>query len=265
MSKAKGLVWVAAACGVATGVALGLPWAATRVPWSVERWLGDLGAVPAHRCNSRSDPAPAAALDKVLRRIYPLDAADRSLPITVEILADPSVNAFATLGGHIYVYRGLLEKAQSGDELAAVLAHEIAHVRNRDVIQGVAVNLFTWGGLRAALPGSGGSTSEIAYLLLTLKFSRQQENQADEDGLDRLRNARVDPLGLARFFARLGRLESPPAIISNHPASSARAALAARQVGYVTEPVLTTDEWARLRHFCVGTNGTGQSGDSATP
>ena len=265
MSKAKGLVWVAAACGVATGVALGLPWAATRVPWSVERWLGGLGAVPAHLCNSRSDAESAAALDTVLRRIYPLDAADRSLPITVEILADPSVNGFATLGGHIYVYQGLLEQAQSGDELAAVLAHEIAHVRNRDVIQGVAVNLFTWGGLRAALPGGGGSTSEIAYLLLTLKFSRQQENQADEDGLERLRKARVDPLGLARFFERMGSLESPPAIISNHPASSARAALAAQQVGYASEPVLTTDEWARLRKFCVGANDTGQSGDSATP
>ena len=252
MSKAKGLAWVIAAGAVAAGAALGLPWAARHVPWRVERWLGAVAGSPvtSSACAGHSRPGSVEALRKLVARIYPLDAEDRELPVTVDVVPGKTVNAFATLGGHIYVFDGLLQQARSPDELAGVLAHEIGHVRSRHVIQGVIVNLFTWSAITAAMPGGQRSGSEIAYLLLTLKFSREQEYEADEAGLQRLRKARVDTTGLERFFARLDTLPAPPQILSNHPASGARAELAARYSGYPVEPILAADEWDRLVHIC---------------
>ncbi|MCE9642018.1 MAG: M48 family metallopeptidase, partial [Betaproteobacteria bacterium] len=145
---------------------------------------------------------------------------------------------------------GLLKAAQSPDELAGVLAHEIEHVRNRHIMQGIAVNLLTVGALQVVLPG-GHADSQIAFMLLTLKFSRQQEYEADVTGLERLRAARVDAAGLQNFFARLEKGPAPPQIISNHPASEARAELAARFRGYPVEPVMSDQEWAVLKTICA--------------
>ncbi len=252
MSKAKGLAWVAAGCAVAVVAAVGLPALARHVPWSVEHWIGRFAGQPVAGgvCAGRGDPSSTLALKKLVARIYPLDDEDRSLPITVDVVPGTTVNAFATLGGHVYVFDGLLKRARSADELAGVLAHEIAHVRHRHIIEGAVVNLFTWGALRAALPNGTPSGSEAAYLLLSLKFSREQEHEADEDGLRRLKQAHVDAAGLEQFFARLEELPSPPAILSNHPPSEERASLAATFTGYPTEPALGADEWKSLARIC---------------
>jgi beta-barrel assembly-enhancing protease len=252
MSKAKGLAWVAAGCGVAVIAAAGLPALARHVPWSVEHWVGSFTSSPVAGsvCTGRGHPESARALNRLVARIYPLDDEDRSLPITVEVVPGTTVNAFATLGGHVYVFDGLLKRARSPDELAGVLAHEIAHVRHRHIIEGAVVNLFTWGALRAAMPNGGPSGSEAAYLLLTLKFSREQEHEADEDGLHRLKQAHVDAAGLAQFFARLEEMPSPPAILSNHPPSEERASRAGTYTGYSTEPALSADDWTSLTQIC---------------
>lgn len=248
MSKRKGLLWAGAACGLAAAIAFGLPAIARHVPWAVERGLGRLAgwAPPAEICRG-AQPGAAEAFARLVRRIYPLDDDDRGLPITVEVLAGSTVNAFAAPGGHIYVFDGLIREAQSPEELAGVLAHEIEHVRRRHILQGVITSLLTW----SALAPTGAATGhEVAYLLLSLKFTRDQEAEADELGLQRLRRARVDPRALARFFGRLGRLPSPPPLLSNHPASDERATLAERFAGYRTEPVLEPAEWARVGRMC---------------
>jgi beta-barrel assembly-enhancing protease len=251
MSKQKGLLWVGAACGVAAAVAFGLPLMARHVPWAVERWIARVVSppIPANACRG-VDAQADQALERLVRRIYPLDDEDRELPITVEVLPGSAINAFATLGGRIYVFDGLIRQAQSPDELAGVLAHEIEHVRRRHVLQGVITSVLTWGALASGGASGVSAGPEAAYVLLTLKFSRDQEAEADELGLQRLRRARVDPTALARFFTRLGRLPSPPPLLSNHPASGTRAELAARYAGYPTEVILDEADWARLAHLC---------------
>jgi predicted Zn-dependent protease len=249
-SKAKGLLWVLGAVAFAAAAAWSLPDLARQVPWPVERWLGGIaGAVPdAHLCRGR--PAASALLERLVRRIDPVLPGDEAIPVTVEVVRGKTVNAYATLGGRIYVFEGLLAQARSPEELAGVLAHEIEHVRNRHIIQGLAVNLATLEALRVIVPGGEAVRSRLAYTLLSLQFSRQQEAQADELGLARLRAAQVDAAGLEQFFARAGRLAEAPPFLSNHPSSELRRALAAQARGYPTRPVLAPEEWVTLGEIC---------------
>jgi predicted Zn-dependent protease len=244
-SQAKGLAWLAAAALLAFAAARGLPIAARRTPWPVERRLGRLFSPDLRACSDR--PAATAALDRVTRRLFPLYPDDAGIPLSVRVVPGGTVNAFATLGGDVYVYDGLLQKAQSPEELAGVLAHEIEHVKRRHIVEAFAARLLTVGALRVALSGRGGA--EIGGLLLKLSFSRKQEGEADEGGLARLRDARVDVAGFESFFARDpgGAL---PALLSDHPANSGRAELARRYRGGPVEPVLTPAEWAALRGIC---------------
>jgi beta-barrel assembly-enhancing protease len=246
------LMWVLVAVGVAAGMVLGLPRLARHVPWSAERWLaGIVGtAPPGAVCRGQDPPESKAAFDKLVRRIYPLSADDNAVPITVDIVRGSTVNAMATLGGHVYVFEGLLKQAGSPEELAGVLAHEIEHVRNRHIIQGLIVNLLSLQALRIVLPGGDPSSARIAHLLLNLQFSRQEEAEADEKGLERLRSAQVDASGFEQFFARAQQMPSPPPILSNHPSNESRKALAARFRGYVSRPILDPAEWKTLSAIC---------------
>lgn len=250
MSKAKGLLWVAGVVAAAALAVPALPWMARHVPWSVERAIAGLvgSGADGGTCSGRAQPGALAALDQLVARLHPLDPEDADFPLTVAVLRGKAVNAYAALGGHVYVYEGLLRQARSPEELAGVLAHEIAHVRNRHIIQGMAVNLLTLGALAGAGDPSAGA--QLAYLLLTMKFSRQQEAEADAQGLVRLQRAQVDAAGFAAFFDRVGRMAEPPELLSSHPASAERAALVARLPGYPVRPVLAAPQWAALQSIC---------------
>jgi predicted Zn-dependent protease len=248
-SKVRGLLWVLLAAVLAAGAALALPWAARRVPWSVERGLGDaVGFLPPGQpCSGQA--RASALFDALVARIYPVLADDADIPLKVEVIHGKTVNAFAALGGRVYVFEGLIDQARSPEELAGVLAHEIEHVRNRHVIQGVAVDLLTLEGLRLALPGDPQDT-RLAHLLLNLQFSRGQEAEADEKGLERLRRAQVDAAGFEQFFARAQAAPAPPQFLSSHPSNEARRALAARLRGYPVRPVLEPGQWEVLSAIC---------------
>jgi beta-barrel assembly-enhancing protease len=256
-SKAKGLLWVLLTVALAAGAAYGIPRAARHMPWRVERWmagvLGDgLASAP---CRGAERAGSTAALDKLVMRIDPVFPDDRTVPISIDVIPGDTVNAYAALGGHIHVFDGLLQQTQSPEELAGVLAHEIEHVRNRHITQGLAVKLLTISMLKLALPGDHQSGAQAAYALLTLSFSRQQEDEADRLGLQRLQAAHVDADGLQQFFSRARKMPSPPAILSSHPSDDSRAALAAQFRGYPTEPVLDPQEWRALRNICPRRTG----------
>jgi len=249
MSRAKGLIWMAAIGAAAAATAAGLPWLAGKVPWPVERALaGMLGGAPAGEpCQGQPPFQAGKNLDRLVARIYPLDREDTEVPIRVTVLPGNSVNAFAVLGGQIYIYDGLLQQARSPEELAGVLAHEIEHVRNRHIIQAMAVNLTTLGAVGA---GDASAASRLAYLLLTMKFSRTQEEEADLGGLERLRRAQVDAAGFTAFFERAGKSAEPPAILSSHPGSEFRAQRAAQYRGYPVRPALDPNQWKVLVSMC---------------
>ena len=251
-AKAKGLIWLLAAVLFAAGVAVGLPRLAKHLPWSTERWLGGLVGGPgrAQTCEDHASPDARAALKALVGRLYPAYPDDAEFPITVEVVRGDTVNAYATLGGHVFVIDGLLQKVRSPDELAGVLAHEIEHVRHRHIIQGFATSVFTLAALAVSFPDQAEAGSRLAYLLLTLKFSRGQEAEADVAGLDRLKAARIDARGFEDFFARAEESGESMEILSSHPANESRAALAAKYRGYPAAPALDARQWSALQAIC---------------
>lgn len=137
----------------------------------------------------------------------------------------PDINAFAAPGGVVVVFRGLLNAIDSPEELAGVLAHEVAHVELRHSLQGLVKSL----GLRAAVSMGFGDISDSVFAnaatrLTELRFSRDAEREADANGLQRLVAARISPEGMVRFYERLAseKLATPPALLSTHPASGER-------------------------------------------
>ena len=245
--QGKGLLWLALVVLLAAGAAFGLPRLAALVPWRVEKSLarasgfGGDGAA----CGERR-PEAAAALAKVVARLYPQSPEDANFPLTVRVVSGSEVNAFAALGGRVSVYDGLLREAESPEELAGVLAHEIEHVRRRHIIQGVVARLLTFG----ALQHYAGSGASAARNLLDLSFGRAQEREADQGGLERLRRARVGTAGYERFFVRRAGDSLFPALLSDHPSSGDRAELVRSYRGGPADPVLTAAEWESLQSIC---------------
>lgn len=141
---------------------------------------------------------------------------------------DKTVNAFALPGGHIYVYTGLMKLADDEAELASVLGHEIAHVTQRHI----AERLVAAYGLEAlsnvALGSNPGLAGQIAKQVLgggaLMSFSREQESDADKNGLPYATRAGYDPEGFVRLFRKLAKGEGPAfsVILQSHPMPSQR-------------------------------------------
>ena len=145
----------------------------------------------------------------------------------VTVVRSDIINAFALPGGFVVVFTGLMKKAESGEEVAGVLSHELNHVLQRHGLERIVKNL----GLLTVMAivfgnqeGLVGMMKQLGVELLTLKFGREQETEADLTGLQLLQRAKIDPSGMIRFFERLsekdeGRMEW----LSTHPMSAARA------------------------------------------
>lgn len=145
-------------------------------------------------------------------------------PYEFYIARDPSVNAFAMPGGFVVFHTGLLEKADSAEEIAGVLAHEVQHVERRHGLRGL-VHAAGWRIALSLLLGDAGGSVAAAWAenLGNLNFSRSQESEADALGVQRLLANDIDPHGMAAFFRKL-MAEGPnvPTLLSSHPASEDR-------------------------------------------
>lgn len=236
---------------------------ARATPVSMERRMGanfeaQIGAVfPA--CE---EPAAQAVLDRLGRRVAA--GADSAFDIRVRAVDAPMVNAFALPGGAILVTGDLIRDAESPDELAAVIAHEVAHVEKRHVMQAVWRDLGV-GMLLDLVVGGGTGAGQQAVLiggqLTSLRHDRAAELEADARGQALLHQAGLSSRGMAPFFARLarssgsGRFEEAAEFINTHPASSRRVR-AAEAAGRAGAPALTEAEWLTVRTACAaGSDG----------
>jgi len=150
------------------------------------------------------------------------------MDITVHYVNDDTVNAFATLGGNIVIYRGLLEKLSYEDELAAVIAHEIAHIKYRHPILGASHGLAV--GLVLSIISSSsddvisgllGNTSMITVM----KFSRNYEYQADKEAIEllvKLYGHAGGALGLFDIFKAGDSASKPVEFLNTHPLTENR-------------------------------------------
>ena len=231
-----------------------------------------------------SDPAGEAALNKIARRI--VSGADNPPTFSLRVFdirqagGKKLVNAFALPGGRMVFSAGLIEQAQSADEVAGVLAHELGHVALKHP-EAAIVRVY---GLQMLLSlfsaGQGAETiSNVAGVLAVLRYSRAAEAEADEYAAAVMDKAQVDPKGLKTFFTRLlqktlpgtankpsdgqdngktadsessfaDRFKPLTDMFSTHPGTQSRIdAIEPREGG--TEPeLLTAAEWASLKNIC---------------
>jgi Zn-dependent protease with chaperone function len=141
------------------------------------------------------------------------------------IADDKTLNAFALPGGVIVIHTGLINATKRPEELAGVIAHEIQHVELRHSMRGMVKNLGLRGAWAAATGDLGGTLiGEAALQLTSLKFSRDDEGEADGKGFDSLLAANIDPAGMPAFFKIMSEQagDAPAAFISTHPLSEDR-------------------------------------------
>lgn len=153
----------------------------------------------------------------------------------VTLFDDEQINAFALPGGKIGVYTGLLEVAKTPDQLAAVMGHEVAHVRANHGKARVSAGLAGQAGLAigqilVGASSDSNSANVMAALGLGLQFGvlmpygRGQESEADVLGLDLLAGAGFDPRASTQLWRNMAAANkgAPPELLSTHPAPTTR-------------------------------------------
>lgn len=211
----------------------------------VEGWLGGDGSMAC------TVPAGLAALDRMERRLT--EGQGLAYDIELSVLDHEMVNAFAAPGGRIVLLRGLLDEAETAEEVAGVLAHEIGHVEARDPVR-LAFRSAGSAGIIALVLGdvTGGTVVGIVgEHMLSASYTREAESAADAFAYALLARTGVGTEGLAAFFERIeGMGGDVPEILSTHPASGSRADEARAAGGAAERPVLTDAEWQALKRIC---------------
>ncbi len=157
----------------------------------------------------------------------------QDIPYHFTLIDSPIINAFALPGGYVYISRGLLAEINNEAQLAGVIGHELGHVNARHNVKrlqsAVGMNILV-----AAVGAATGSSlwqnvSGQLMDLISRKYSRSQERQADELGIKYMARAGYDPRQMSIFFQRLLQLHSNEpsgmeAIMASHPLTSERIA-----------------------------------------
>jgi Zn-dependent protease with chaperone function len=195
-------------------------WAVTWVSPAQEAKLGEV-IFDQYRSQLKLVDGPPA---QMVREIGARLTAGSAYPYQFHVAEDRSVNAFAMPGGVIVVHTGLMQLAESAEEVAGVLAHEVQHVELRHSLKGMAKSLGLTA-LMQLLVGDLGGLASMGGELLQLKFSRDHEAEADREGVKALLAARIRPSGMRDFFGRMAGQEGMRLdFLSTHPASTSRSA-----------------------------------------
>jgi Zn-dependent protease with chaperone function len=198
--------------------------------------------------------AGLAAFRKLARQIEV--AANLGTPLNIAVVRRAEANAFALPGGYVYVFQGLIDKAETPDELAAVIAHEIGHVAHRDgmraVLQGAGLS-FLFGMMLGDFVG-GGAVVLAARTILESAYSRNVENAADRFGVQVMLTLGADARALGRFLQRIsGDASGGFTILLDHPTAAERAAAINAMAPPQSRGVALLDpaEWAALKRICA--------------
>lgn len=201
-----------------------------------------------------SEKEGRAAFLKMIARLE--SAAGLPVRLRPVVVRQPkTVNAQAGPGGYVYVYQGIIRFAETPDELAGILAHELGHVAHRDTARGILRNAgtaYVFGVVLGDFFGSGAMFA-AASQVLNARHTQAQEAAADAYSVALMTKAGGDPHALSAFFERLTRVAGDrAALLNDHPTNAARTAaiLAAPAVANPT-PFLNAAEWQALKRVCA--------------
>lgn len=188
-----------------------------------------------------SDPHIIEYTENLIQRLAKFNP-DAGSDFTLLVVKNPVINAFAAPGGIIGVNTGLYNYAQTEDQFASVMAHELAHLSQRHYARGVekqeGQRLLSMAAILGSLlvGAAGGSEAGIATLQATqagiidqqLRFSRSFEQEADRIGMKTLVNAGFDPHSMSDMFEQMQRAAQfstePPEFLLTHPVTARRIA-----------------------------------------
>ena len=198
-------------------------WVARRVPLETENHIGEsvLGSL-----KTQTTLVDKGVAVDAIKKIGNQLTGGSAYKYQWHLSNDKAINAFALPGGIVIVNKGLIEKADSANEVAAVLAHEIQHVEQRHALK----NMITSSGIAAAallvLGDANAFVMIMAHQVSAQYFSRQAEADADMKGLALLSKNKIDPQGMAGFFKKMQEAfknkDQGPEWMSSHPDTAHR-------------------------------------------
>ena len=257
---------LAAIASIVLVVVFGVPLVADRlaplIPFAFEQRLGDMADNQVRAifggkvCTNLQGRAAFAKLVETLRQASHIDR-----PLRTEILASKVPNAFALPGGKIYLLDGLLQKAESADEIAGVIAHEMGHVSHRDQMR-MMIDQGGTGFLLGLLFGDfTGSAGVIfaARAVTQASYTRQAERNADDFAINTMHalGRSTAPMGDLLFRITGAQAGSSITILASHPMTEERRELMHRQDRPVTGPeILSASEWRALKAVCQPVDST---------
>ena len=258
---AKIVFWsLGAATSIVLMVLFGLPLAADRlaplVPEGMERRIGEVAEkqvkllFDGRVCNNEAGQKAFTKLVNTLREQAGMDTSVQSA-----VLASTIPNAFALPGGKVFLFDGLLTKAENPDEIAGVLAHELAHHKHRDNMRGLIHNggtSFLIGLLFGDITGSS-ALIFASQTLVTASHSREQEGDADTFAIEIMQKLGRSPKPMGELLYRVTGKEGGKglSIISSHPLSEDRLARMTREHKPPSgPPLLSQEEWVALKSIC---------------
>jgi beta-barrel assembly-enhancing protease len=152
------------------------------------------------------------------------NSARPNIRYTFQVVQDDAINAFATMGGYVYVNSGLIKAADNEAQLAGVIGHEIGHVTGRHSVEQLKQTMIAQGITSIA----GLSGSQLGQIGVELAFSRphtrEMEYDADRRGLENMIRTGYAPGAMPDFMKKLVTASSPPTFLSTHPAPADRVA-----------------------------------------
>ncbi|WP_052726220.1 M48 family metallopeptidase [Devosia epidermidihirudinis] len=249
---------------------IGVPLLASRLVWLVppawEESLGDTVGTQMEAALGLTDgmqicdPDPYSLANRAITRFGNAAMEGSGSPFTLDISVVKSdiPNAFALPGGRVYFFSALLDLAETQDEFAGVLAHEVGHVAHRHGMEQLISTAGT-GALIGFILGDLTGISVAAGLGATIidaRFSRDAERQADAFAAQVANRMDFHPAGLAELIARVGEDDDfarAMALLSTHPLTSDRR-IALEKLGQMRptglEPPFTTAEWTAIKAMC---------------
>jgi Zn-dependent protease with chaperone function len=254
---------LAAAISLVLVILFGVPLAADRLaPFVPDRLEGRMGEVADRQvkavfggeiCNRGAGQLAFTKLVDLVRGAAGADSSVRSA-----VLNTPIPNAIALPGGRIYLFNGLLARAESPDEIAGILAHELGHFKHRDSTRNLIYNggtAFLIGLLFGDVTGSG-ALIFASRSLVTASYSRDAEQKADAFAIDAMHRLGRPAKAMGELMLRVtGRqVDHTLSILASHPLTEDRLVHMSRADRPISAPpLLTAEEWQSLKSICGST------------
>jgi Zn-dependent protease with chaperone function len=251
---------LAAVASIVTLAVFGIPVVAERLapmlPASLERRIGEAVDKQVHFifrgevCTGAEGQAAFTALVDKLKQAGGMD-----VPFEAHVVSSPVPNAFALPGGKIYLLNGLLQKAQSPDEVAGILAHEMGHVQHRDNLKRIIQTggtSFLVGLLFGDVTGAG-AVIFVSRSMLDASYSRDSERAADAFAVEVMHKLGRSPKPMGELLFRITGAEATKSItiLAGHPLTEdRRAAMKAQDRPATGADILSAAQWRALKNIC---------------